>query len=240
MSGARFQHLWHQFVIRVDDGALAETWLEALGARSYRFEAETRTEFSVRRRSDGTFDLSDGPDVFAVGATRTAVPGLIVERSSRRALELASRKGWVCFHGMVSRSGGRSALCLGARSDVTAGAPIILAKKGRILEVPRLQPVQPGSALAPCGPGGVGGSEDVVALVRVTVGDEMRVEPIGSLEAVLALLSNGIELTESPVERTRTAAALARSAPGYAVRTPTWPPLPAMVWECLGTGPSDR
>jgi hypothetical protein len=235
-----FQHLWHRFEFKVDADSMTGAELAALADRRHSFDAEVQIEFAVSQRHDESFDVSDGPDVFAAGAARTAVLDLIVQRVARRALELASRKGWLCFRGIVTREGGRSALCVSASFDETAPAPLVLAKDGLIMQVPRLHPIRPGSSVTPCGPGGVVSWEEVDALIRMAPADEARIEPISSLEAAQGLLAHGIELTETPGDRTRGAAALVRSAPGYAVWTPTWPELPASVWDCLGSSPSER
>jgi hypothetical protein len=228
-----FQHLWHWCVISADDDTEPQAWLAQVRAPLHDFEPEVRTEFTVRERPDQLFEISDGPDVFAAGVMGTAVLDLIIGRLSCRALELASRKGWLCLRGIVSREGERSALCVSASPGLPGPVQMILVKDGVIMEVPGLHPVRPGAVVVSVGPRGRVAPEDPVAVVRVAAADEVRIEPMSSLEAVQALLAQGIELTELPADRIRAAATLVRSAPCYAVWALTWPQLPAAVWECL-------
>ena len=152
--------LWHRVRIEVEDPE-ARRFLGVLdhGAVQEDIRPEVEVHIGVTG-SPGDYHLSENGDDWRRLDTPTDVLNIVHSRVQSRALELASRKGWVCLHGFTAVVGGRRVVVIGpsgagktttALGLLAAGARVdgdecVLVAGGQVVAVPRRFLVKSGTA----------------------------------------------------------------------------------------------
>jgi len=159
----RFQLLWHEVSVEVDDDAARAAVGRMVQHAGHPFAPEARAVLTVER-GDAGYVVSDNGDELARVGSAEAVLDVVFTRAYRRALELASLKGWLRVHGAVVAPGGRRMAVVGPagagkstltvdmlrRGQAIEGDESFLVRDGSVLTVPRRLHVKPGTvALLP-------------------------------------------------------------------------------------------
>jgi len=109
----RFQVLWHEVHIDVDD-EVAAAQVALLEQHAHHTEsAVARIALSVRSTDVG-YQILDNGDLCATASSPEEMLDVLFGRVYRRATELASLKGWVRIHGAVADVGARRVVVVGA------------------------------------------------------------------------------------------------------------------------------
>ena len=158
---------WHD--VRVDVGDRAAFDLIGLMVQRARqhISAPAQIRITVQGSSAQGYRILDAGDLYASVETPEAVLDQVSMRVYRRALELASLKGWLRVHGAVAGLGGRRVVVIGAAAAgkttlaiglLCEGANVevdesFLARDGQVVGVARRLHVKPGTlAMVPAAP----------------------------------------------------------------------------------------
>jgi len=155
----RFQVLWHDVRVETEDPAVFACIGLMVQQATQHLALQARVRLAVRGAAGAGYQIFDGGDLCATAETPEEVLDIVYMRVNRRAMELASLKGWVRMHGAVAGLGGHRVAVVGAGASgkTTLAVGLLcdgvnveadesfLARDGDVLGVPRRLHVKPGT-----------------------------------------------------------------------------------------------
>jgi hypothetical protein len=155
----RFQVQWHDVRVEVEDRAVFDLIGLIVQRATHHVTVQAVVRLTVLGSAATGYRILDGGDLCALAETPEAVLDVVYMRVYRRAMELASLKGWLRVHGAVAGFGGRRAAMVGAgaagKTTLTVGLlglgasvevdESFLTRDGDVVGVARRLHVKPGT-----------------------------------------------------------------------------------------------
>jgi hypothetical protein len=150
---------WHDVRVDVEDRAAFDLLRLMVQRARHHITAPCQIRITVLGSADRGYRLLDAGDLYASVETPEAVLDEVSMRVYRRAMELASLKGWLRVHGAVAGFGERRVAVIGAaaagKSTLSVGLlceganvevdESFLARNGQVVGVARRLHVKPGT-----------------------------------------------------------------------------------------------
>lgn len=150
---------WHDVQVEVEDPAAFDLIGHIVQRANQHLEVQAQVRLTVLGSARTGYQVLDAGDLCDTVETPEDVVEVVYRRVYRRAMELASLKGWLRVHGAVAGFGGHRVavvgagaagkttltvglLCLGARVEVDES---FLARQGDVVGVARRLHVKPGT-----------------------------------------------------------------------------------------------
>jgi hypothetical protein len=202
------------------DDATAAVLAEAAPFAKHPFDATRRQRYNVTRNRAG-YAVAEEGDALALATTPQAACDAIVARSLRRAVELASLKGWVRVRGALLDLDGSRILLVGPSGAGKTVLALRLALDGAVFQGDDSVLLRDGATLAvPCLPILRPGAEELMPELAGALppawhaGGPARLDPRGALEAPWRLRIARVDHVVV-LERTGRNAICAPSAPAH-------------------------
>jgi hypothetical protein len=131
----RFQVLWHDVRVEVEDRAAFECIGLMVQKANQHLAVQAQVQLTVLGSAGVGYQILDGGDLCATAETPEETLDSVYMRVNRRAMELASLKGWLRVHGAVAGFGGRRVAVVGSGAAGKTTLAVGLLCEGAAVEV---------------------------------------------------------------------------------------------------------